>query len=375
MKKTNFYIGIMLLALTCASCSKGVDKQELNAKGYVSETDDHTYVDDGKRFVESDKGAYYWKDGLLYYYDLASDKETLLCRNANCEHTGQSCNAMFMDYDEGVYYYKDSLYMIEMQNAEESTKYYLAKVSEDGSVRTRMTELFEVPVKEAVSYVGMIHRGYFYFSVSPSVYDKKKENVLYRVQIKENAKVETIASATGYGVEYEMQGYGTKIYFDETQNTDANASGYSNQLKTYDITNGKIEECGISDFRRFLVVDGDVYYNAKDTIWKKTDGKKPEKFYDLGRDMIGNFKYDGKYFYFDNLADYQLKEKDDKNRTILVIDKNGSLINKLKVSSELEMYGGDKERMFFYNYKDITKVYLQWTNKFGDGQLNPEELK
>lgn len=375
MKKTNFYIAIMLLALTCASCSKGVDKQELNAKGYVSETDDHTYVDDGKRFVESDKGAYYWKDGLLYYYDLASDKETILCRNVNCDHTGQSCNALFMDYDEALYYYKNSLYMIEMQNTKEKTKCYLTKISEDGSTRTRITELFERPNTQGICYEGAIHRGYFYFAVSPSTYEKKKENSLYRVQIKENAKVETIASATGYGVEYDMQGYGTKIYFDETQNTDANASDYSSRLKTYDITNGKIEECGISDFRRFLIVDGDVYYNAKDTIWKKNDGKKPEKFYDLGRDVIGNFKYDGNYFYFHIDNENKTNGKKTNDRTILVIDKNGSLVSELKVPRGFELCGGDKERMFFYNYKDLSKMYLQWTNTFEDGLLKPEELK
>lgn len=375
MKKSIILLGMAAFMLLGSSCSSGVDKEELTAQEYVYETDDHTYVDDGKRFVETDKGAYYWKDSLLYYYDLESDKETILCTKANCDHTDKACNAMFMDYDEMLLYYKGSLYMVEMENTEETTKCYLAEVSEDGSTRTRITELFEVPNEEGVNYQAMIHRGYFYFAVAPSSYDKEKENALYRVQIKKNAKVEAVVTDTGYGVEYDMQGYGTKIYYQVTQNKDETRSEFYSQLKAYDITNGEITECDIPDFRRFLIVDKDVYYTTKDAIWKKTDGKDPEKFYDLGSDMLGDFKFDGNYFYFDNLVDSQLKGTDKSERRIFVIDQKGSLVNELKVSGDLSIYGGDKERMFFENYKDQSKVYLQWTSKFGEGQLKPEELK
>lgn len=377
MKKVLFLFYCMFCFSICCGCSSketaNIEKDVVNL-----ETDDNLCTSDLKEFAKSEKGYYYWKGDLLYFCDAVSGKDTVLCSNSNCKHNSSKCDAFYSEKGGQIFYYQNNLYLIEDVAKENKTvDVNLIKVSEDGSKRTNLLTLFQVNSdnEEGYDYEVVLHRGYCYYYQNSFEMEKEVEAPLYRVALKQDAKPEKIISTKGYGVSYSMLAYKQKLYVNTTQFTDSKYTKTFDNLKIYDIETSEIQESELTDIRRLYMVEDVLYYTKENMIWKMEEGKKAEKFYDLGGDVFGKLWFDGNYFYFDNSPDCLLKDKDGSERKVLVLDKKGKKVDEFPVELQYEFLGGDSKRLFWMDFYTREKVCVFDTAQIGTDTHKLEELK
>lgn len=375
MKKQLFVCCILLFVVFGNACkdkeSININKDEVNL-----ETDDNFCTSDLRGFAKTEKGYYYWKDELLYFYDAASGKETVLCSNANCKHNSSDCDAYYSLHGDCIFYYQNNLYLIqEFSRDNHMIDFNLMKISEDGSKRTTVLTLFQGKDNTSIGCEAMIHRGYCYFYQDNFDAEKEVENSLYRVALKQGAKPEKILSTKGYGVTYYMFGYKQNLYIQTSMFSDSTYAKLINTLRVYQIETGEVTDYELSDFRRLYIVKDILYYLKDSYIWKMEEGKEPEKFYDLEGDILGKLWFDGTYFYFDNWSDCQIKEKDASERKVLVLDTKGKKVDEFPVELQYEFLGGDSQRLFWFDYYMLDKVCVFDTKQIGTDTHDLEEVQ
>lgn len=172
-----------------------------------------------------------------------------------------------------------------------------------------------------------------------------------------------------------MLAYKQKLYVNTTQFTDSKYTKTFNTLKIYDIETGEVKESELSGLRRLYMAEDVLYYTKENMIWKMEGGKEAERFYDLGEDIIGKIWFDGNYFYFDNLSDCHLKDKDGSERKVLVLDKKGKKVDEFPVELQYEFLGGDSKRLFWMDYYTREKICVFDTAQIGTDTHRLEELK
>lgn len=374
MKRRIIYFYMLLVMIACNACSQKevpYEKESVNL-----ETDDYLCTSDLKGLAKTEKGYYYWKEDLLYFFDANSKKDTVVCSNSNCSHDAAGCNAYYHDHSDSIFYYQKNLYLIQENIKNDNTiDFNLIKVSEDGSQRTNLLTLFQGKVKTDIGFNAIIHRGYCYFYQHNFDTEKEIENTLYRVALKQNAKPEEVMSVQGYGVSYEMLGYKQNLYVEISMFSDSACTELLDSLKSYQIETGEIKDCNLSDFRSLYAVDDVLYYVKDNAIWKKEEEKEPEQFYHLGEDVFGKLWFDGNYFYFDNLADCQIKGKDASERKILVLSAKGKKVDEFTMKYQYEFLGGDSERLFWMDYYTLEKILVFDTKQIGTDTHNLVELE
>lgn len=357
----------MVLLVTCLGC--GTNKKEVNiSTENVNElTDDNSSAQDAfQGIARVEKGFYFIDNSCLCFYDEGLGKATILCTDAGCEHKSEECNAYLFGFEqECLYGYENELYGIETDYEAETDlmHYYLTKISRDGTTRTKLVDLFQNPNGQEVSFVIIQHRGYCYFAINENSYDEKKEGTVYRAKLEKGAKVETVYQDSGYGINYSIHGYGDSIYIGEDKYEDAAQQKRVSQIWQYSLEDEKIFKVIEEPFRVFTFAEGTLFYTTNDAIWK-FDGKKSEKFYELGQDMFGNLWYDGTYLCFDTLTDCFVKEKDESERKIYVIDKEGTLINSPTVSESC---------LYLTKVKDTCIWQNLWGQKYLSGDTETKE--
>lgn len=375
MKKEIYMLALtFFLAIFCAGCNSSKDSVSITKDETHSFVDDDLRIGDIRDIANTEKGFYYMNESRLFYYDNELKESTILCTDANCNHASDNCNACFIDYFNEIFYNNGNIYAMEYVEEDDSNyHFYLVEISKDATKRTRLTDLFQASDTAGISYDMVLHRGYCYFCVYPDDYETEKENSVFRVKIEKNAEVENIYTDIGYGVTFDLYGYENGIYLEEHKNIDSQASDSIHDMHIYNMDTEKVTDCEMDDFRQITFGNGCMYYTKSDSLWKKEDGKKEEKLYDFGKDVYGDLQFDGSYFYFDTQPDCYMRDLDEKERKVYVIDQQGELKEMLEIPFEYWFATCDKEKSV---WKDMsgTKVAIYYTKQIGSGKTQLEEI-
>lgn len=238
MKYRMGYILVLLSVFLCvaAGCSNGsryADFAVIGEEDDQGEEDrfpDYVYDQQRAQFLNgvpymaiAESGYYYTMKNRLYFYNIGSDQNTILCSRVDCGHDSPDCDAFvytcysFSEYGGGqscncfakrILYYDNSLYMIERT---EGGDYLLCRYNSGFGNREKVLELASFEEK-GISVVSadacMIWDGYFYYM--GLVYDPDFAQKDYvetfqcrRVKLEKDAEPEVLGEFE-YGADYAM---------------------------------------------------------------------------------------------------------------------------------------------------------------------------
>ena len=376
MKKKIFTLVVtFLMATSCAGCSFTEKNRTVTKEEAHSFCDDDLRIGDIRDVANTEDGFYFIGEYGLSYYDNECKEATLLCMDSGCKHNSMDCNAFSVGLYGEIYYNNGKLYSMECVPGENGNyDFYLVEISKDATEITRLTKLFQTSEMGGFTHELILHRGYCYFYVGPDSYETEKENSVFRVKIEKNAKVETIYTDRGYGVDYSLIGYEDCVYIRADKYLDADGREQEEVLLIYDGNTGKIKSSERDDFLRITFGNGCMYFTTSDSLWKREEGKKEEKIYDFGGELFGELRFDGTYFYFDTQADCYMKDLDRTERKVYVIDQQGELKEILEIPFEYNFATCDKEKSVWKNLIG-SKVGICYTKNIGSGKTRLEEIK
>lgn len=370
MKKAMAILLLIMIILSMTSCSKfnqndtiqtNIVKGNRNIAKYIIDdykleagNDDQIYFKILTNIVAADNGYYFYdlyNEDYLYFFDKSSKTTVPLCSRANCMHTDENCDAYIKNIRgyNGLWYYENYLYLI----GNISDTLCLYKISKDGSKHEKCCDLEYLGSSYSYSMLLTIHRGYAYYSLNTG----KNETELKRIELKENAKAETIYKCSGSKSKIEeIKGYGEGVFFVKA---DYKNSESTYTLFYYSITDNCIVETDFYDFQcNFAVAEDCILYSDSNHVMKyNTITDETTVFLDGELSVIS---YDGKYVYLDNTP-HLLKEVyknndssinssinpwdlyDKSKRTIKIMDLSGNIIDVLNINNDGFNNFGDED--------------------------------
>lgn len=326
MKKViSLFLICCMLVLLLSGCNNSTGKSNSDYDFLTDMQYGYCYMSNGRmNCTESEKGYYYLGDhNILLFVDKQSMEGTPLCNKVNCLHNDpDECEA----YGYGITQYNNGyLYTMisEYDNEKMTDIQYIMRVSEDGTVKEKITNGFDEYTLD-----WFIHRGYIYYVTHTGLYklsistpkgDKEllinfSEYGYKQVDIDKflayNNYVYVSVSALA---ENETDKFFTNTY---AYNTDSNASvelDYENEMQSIaTFVDGKmITYKAVSDGEKYNT----VYYISD------LNGDNQEKYLEY---PAGFYVYsDGKYIYVDDGAYQEFSNKSlegDFTQTIKVYD-------------------------------------------------------
>lgn len=235
MKYRICYIFVLLSFLCiCTCCGNGSSYADFAAIGeedgremgngfpdYVYDQQKVQFLNGVPSMAIAESGYYYTMKNRLYFYNIDSDQNTLLCSRVNCGHDSADCDAFVytcyspVEYGGGascncfakrILYYDGSLYMIERT---EEGDYFLYRYNSGFGNREKVLELAsledgQVSVSSADACV--IRDGYLYYIglvYDPDYVQKEYMGTFQcrRVKLEKDAEPEVLGEFE-YGADY-----------------------------------------------------------------------------------------------------------------------------------------------------------------------------
>jgi hypothetical protein len=300
--------------------------------------------------IRTAEGYYFINNqNLLCFFDLSTQRTVPVCGRPNCLHGCDDvecdANLTFIHQIHGLWYYNNEIY-IGAYDFDQYT-YYLFRITKDGSRRTRVCDLLSLdPETTEKGSCGndinnlVIHRGYAYFTVNES----ETRTALFKVKLEKRAEAKRIYSVDGNYLDIGgLKGIGDNLYFCSTIPFNTSVMEQKKCLLHYDIVAETVEkdmEALKSDY--FLYKD--KIYFLTDTEFCMLEERSNTAKAICRSNGYRFFSFDGQYFYMDNVDFFH----QDKERFITVIDKNGSIIDKIIIEDGFYCVFGDDRYLFCY---------------------------
>lgn len=353
--------------------NKKEDEVQFTGNSYIEYVDNQNFMGSMSNIQLAPNGVYYYADNMIFFYDNNAKLAVPLCNRNNCEHYGdENCNAYFNNAMPEIYYSNDKLYLV-AKNSTSSNTYYLYEISPDGSERKKGAELFTAEGEYGVTYSMIVHRGYACYTldaVSPEV-----ETVsLYRVKLGSSQSPTEISKMEGYKSYYDhLKADGDKLYYIKDYKESEASSTTSRKLYVYDLIS-KEETCIKEDDTISMFIDGEKIYctdNESLYLYDKQN-KTSEKLYEFPESYYQAYmNFDGTNFYLDNYFYCIFKKKRDfSERSILVVNTLGELVDSIALNTEEELLFGDSKTMYIQDVKDREYTKLRSLDK---AQLGAEQ--
>ena len=314
------------------------------------------------RIQKVGKGYYFLLSSRLYYYEKSMEQAVPVCSKANCNHSGDDCNA-YMDDASEINYYDHKIYFIASENSD-SEKWFLYFISEDGRQREKVEQIATVEAADwGVSFELCIHRGYAYFSVSKGAALKKRKAVVYRIPLQGRVKWSEVATVEGYGAKIEdIRAYGNTLVVVGCYAITIN-SGFRTHTNLIDLQSGKEKKDVLFDESRDVVFvyknKEDVYYYDDQKLFRLNLKTKERKKITGENRVYVACCFDGEYFYSCNWS--VCREKGDyQDYRIDVYDIEGEKIGEIPLKENMEWEYGDENFCFAVSSEDGKTVVWQF---------------
>lgn len=259
----------------------GYDEELLDLKNYnlqyVQDTDAQPCFE-WTRMAKSKNGYYYWGEysmetgnGLLMFFDRATEKTVPVCNKPECSHSDENCNAWFnaessvmegvIEYNRNIImFYEGYVYVI---GYDFEGNMYLYKVSEDGSTCEQYMKLYKqdttVPGDPNSFHFGTpeicIHRGYVYyleaFESEPRIRRMKMGGDTEEVVFKLTGERSNV---------YRIKPYGDYVFFQAGNFIDDTCTKIEAGVFAYNINTGEIKLVRKGVYSDYVIADNKLYY-------------------------------------------------------------------------------------------------------------------
>lgn len=259
----------------------GYDEELLDLKNYnlqyVQDTDAQPCFE-WTRMAKSKNGYYYWGEfpiekgeGLLMFFDRATEKTVPVCNKPECSHMDESCNAWFdakssvengdIEYDRSIMmFYEGHVYVI---GYDFEGNMYLYKVSEDGSTCEQYMKLYKNEPTEPGNPNSIncatpeicIHRGYVYYLEA-----FESEPRIRRMKMGGDTE-EVVFKLTGERPNvYRIKPYGDYVFFQAGNFIDDTYIDIEAGVFAYNINTGEIKLVRKGVYSDYVIADNKLYY-------------------------------------------------------------------------------------------------------------------
>ena len=308
---------------------------------FVLGEDDPYYFFSGFPITESDKGYYYLTEtGYLCFVDKESDANIYVCSKPNCTHSAEQCMAYLENAERGlgIWFCNNWLYFI---GCDENNRYDLYRISEDGSVREKVTELFRYGSENVdVAVNVLLHRGRIFYSIKES----NGSCVLYARQLQSPDSEDVLYTEEGDGSSiYRIRGYGEGICFEANHRQ---GEGLDGALYYCDTKTKAVSVIRENIYRDYTIADGKLFY-SDDTMVNVVDLDSGESaiFYEAGHSSYISF--DGKHIYVDNCTAVMHQEIGMEERCVRIFDLEGTPIDQIEFIGVDPCAFGNADRFFY----------------------------
>lgn len=298
----------------------------------------------------------------LMYYDKAQSMCVPVCQRSDCEHDDVECDAYFENTDGRIWYYDEAVYYMDFMVENGTITYILYKASPDGSVRSKVCELYTEDYdinQPSLSPELAIHRGYIYFSCS-----NREISYMFKLDVNGKGEPEEICRCSGYvtGI-YNMQGYGDGVMFESFCYKEETSDEYNVEQKIlyYSQDTEEISLLVDDNLGVYAVTkDSIIYSDSKDMFMYSL---KDYTVKTLVKDEVDTVSYDGQYIYLDNIGE------DINRRKIDVYSADGTCIDTIDMSgNEMDSNFGDESYLFQYVMEDQDfAIYALDKSQLGSG--------
>lgn len=384
MKKLTMFLFVICMFIgVLTGCSS---ENAFSGSEYNFNKDDQYYItkSNGPRstMAECENGYYFFsgpEEAYLYYMDKSTMKPVLMCNKPDCLHTEETnpsktiyCNAFFLNTNYFLVFYDSYLYVIgSTTNSPMDTSMSLYKISPDATTRKRLFTFNED------IYNLIIHRGYAYFSVNETAYSKddlslKAVSKVYRISLNNTGKApELLFTYEGYKpVAMGLVGYGDAVYFKCSYYEDLSLSFQKTILYRYDCVGNVCKEF-IEDATKWVFFNESLFFcDSNQQIYTcRLNGSDIRKMENVKGSPFGA---DENYIYLSWSGD------PDKQRRLLVYDKNGRAVESFQIGRGI-LYGGDNKYFFIYErdgsyeYGSGYRLYAIDKSKLANGTATMEK--
>lgn len=340
MKKICILLTIILV-LSLAGCADSLEGAEVitvnkaqNSETYVAGEDyqqrwNFWNSTAARKFTMSENGYYYYNtygDGLLHFYDFATETDVVLCDQANCDHTDSVCNARLSSLGtnvESIQYYDGNLYVMGVSGGI-TQDVNLYRISADGTKRGKVGTILTMTQGQSVSTA--VHRGYVYCALMQDGSLNKNKLKVYRLSLSGEDETEVIHTfEAAYGPGAVLKAYGNHLYISYRCYADKDADTDVGNLYRYNIHTGKAEWLYDTGGTNFAVDNTYLYYSTASEVLAYNMATGEETV--LINQGLMHFVIEGDYLYCDNnfyvrmLPNVEGENKYD-SRMITVIDRN-----------------------------------------------------
>lgn len=340
----------------CSSKNNNINTEQ-NAVSYVENEDFQNFIDSYSAFSKVNSGYYFLKSMKLYFFDTATKEAYIVCNKPNCEHNSNDCMAFFSIFNYYPFqlsYFNNSLYVLGWEDEGSNIRHnYIYEVSLDKYKRKKAAYLFDGTDTSSVYFI--LHRGYVYYLKGGASGLNETTSCLYRKKLGSTNKkeeAEKIYEISGIGASImDIKASGNNIVLLTSSYGDTEGNGYKTSYTIIDIHSLKSKEIAGNEAYS-LFADGEVaYYEKGENTVNRIDINTNKENFFCEIDGPAYISADNNYIYFDNIQAIYIGKADEKDRKILVYDKNGNYITEIVPKNPKDdcYFGGDDIMIFKEN--------------------------